>query len=537
MLSTEEMRNVLVKASDLLVRCLEAEGVEYIFGIPGEENIDVMDSLTRSPIKFVLTRHEQGAAFMADVYARVTGKPGVCLATLGPGATNLITGVANAHLDRSPVIAITGQAVQTRLHKESHQNVDTVQLFKGITKYDQQIFAAQTIPEIVRKAFQLATSGSPGAVHLQLPEDVAKEEVDAHPLPIRVEAKSYAHKAAFEEAAQLIRDAKNPIILAGHGIVRNQAWAEVQRLVERANVPLVNTFMAKGILPFTHPRNLFTVGKKPRDINMRPLHHADLIIAIGFDLVEYDPVDWNLDQSRKVLNIHSTPADTDTHFPVELELIGDLQDTVEALSRLVEKRQNPDLFDQIRASRLHALTSIPSPSEELPWHIMWTMSKILPQDTIVISDVGLHKVWTALWYQPATPGRTIIFNGFASMGGSLPGAIGSRLGRPSDSVVIVTGDAGFMMNSQELETAKRMDVAFTVILFNDERLSLIEKHQRDSHLAVTEISFTNPDFALYAQSFGVDHRRVTTATEFETALLAAVQSDQINLLEVTLGGH
>lgn len=528
-----------VKASDLLVRCLEAEGVEYIFGIPGEENIDVMDSLTRSSIKFVLTRHEQGAAFMADVYARVTGKPGVCLATLGPGATNLITGVANAHLDRSPVIAITGQAVRTRLHKESHQNVDTVELFKGITKYDQQILSAQTIPEIVRKAFRWATSGSPGAVHLQLPEDVAKEETEGRPLLIREDAKSYPHKTALTEAARLIRNAENPIILAGHGIVRSQAWTQVQDLVEQANLPLVNTFMAKGILPFDHPRNLFTVGGKPHDVALRPMHHADLIIAIGFDLVEYDPADWNLDQSRKVLNIHSIPAETDAHFPVELELVGDLQDTVQALARLVETRPNPEIFNQIRARRLEAITSTStgSPQEDLPRNIMWILSKVLRKETIVISDVGLHKVWTALWYQPQAPGRTIIFNGFASMGGSLPGAIGSRLGQPHNPVVVVTGDAGFMMNSQELETATRLGVDFTVILLNDERLSLIEKHQRDSNLAVTEISFTNPDFALYAKSFGVDHRRATNATEFELALTEAVQSGRLNLLEVMLGGQ
>lgn len=523
-----------MKASDLIVRCLEAEGVEYIFGIPGEENIDLMDSLTKSPIQFVLTRHEQGAAFMADVYARVTKKPGVCLATLGPGATNLITGIANAHLDRSPVIAITGQAERTRLHKESHQNVDTVQLFKGITKYDQQILSKETIPEIIRKAFQLATFGSPGAVHIQLPQDVAKEAVDARPLQIREETKSYPHKQAIEEAARLIRDAENPIILAGNGIIRTQAWAEVQDLVEQSNVPLVNTYMAKGILPFNHPRNLFTVGGNPHSVQLRPMHHADLVVAIGFDLVEYDPINWNLDQSRKILNIHSIPAETDGHFPVELELIGDLRDTVRSLTASVGKRPNPDLFDEIRSRRLDALMSIPSPSEELPRKIMWSLSKELPKETIVISDVGLHKVWTALWYQPQEPGRTIIFNGLASMGGSLPGAIGSRLGQPDAPVVIITGDAGFMMNSQELETAKRMGVAFTVVLFNDERLSLIEKHQRDSNLAVTEISFTNPDFELYAKSFGVEYRRATNVEQFESALRDAVRSQQLNLLEVVL---
>ncbi|MFD1673115.1 acetolactate synthase large subunit [Alicyclobacillus fodiniaquatilis] len=526
-----------MKASDLLVRCLESEGVEYIFGIPGEENIDLMDSLSRSPIQFVLTRHEQGAAFMADVYARVTGKPGVCLATLGPGATNLITGVANAHLDRSPVIAITGQAARTRLHKESHQNVDTVQLFKSITKYDQQILSARTIPEIVRKAFEQAVSGSPGAVHLQLPEDVARDEVpaDVQPLSVfRQEAKARPLEDALGEAARLITEAKRPIILAGNGIIRTEAWDEVEKLVTTANLPLVNTFMAKGLLPFDHPRNLFTVGGTPYPVGLRPLHEADLIIAIGFDLVEYDPVNWNRDQTRRVLNIHSVPAETDAHFPVVLDLVGDIKETLTALEQLVERRPDPTNHDAIRARRLQALTSIPTPHEALPRQVMWALSKQLPQNAVVISDVGLHKVWVSRWYQPKAPGRTIIFNGFASMGGSLPGALASRLAKPHDPVVVVTGDAGFLMNAQELETAKRLGLVFTVVIFNDRCLSLIEKHQQDANLAVTDVTFTNPDFALFAKSFGVDHRVVNSAEQFSVALDEAVSSARLNLLEVVL---
>lgn len=523
-----------MKASDLFVHCLEAEGVEYIFGIPGEENIDFMDSLTRSPIKFVLTRHEQAAAFMADVYGRITGKPGVCLATLGPGATNLITGIANAHLDRSPVIAITGQAPRTRLHKESHQNVDTIQLFKGITKYDQQILSAETIPEIVRKAFELASIGSPGAVHLQLPEDVARDEADTHPLPSRTEAKAHPDAEALRAAAQLIKDAKRPIILAGNGVIRKEAWREAQMLVERANLPLVNTYMAKGILPFEHPRNLFTVGGHPLPTGLRPLHEADLVIAIGFDLVEYDPVNWNSDQSRKVLNIHSIPAETDAHFPVTLGLIGDLREILQTLAERVEKRNEPESHDVIRMRRLEELKSIPSADQELPRKIMWALREQLPKESIVISDVGLHKVWVSRWYQPKEPGRTIIFNGLASMGGSLPGALACRLARPDDPVVVVTGDAGFLMNSQELETAKRLGLAFTVVIFNDQHLSLIEKHQLDANLAVTDVTFTNPDFDLYARSFGAAHRKVHTAVEFSQALAEAVSSNELNLLEVVL---
>ena len=523
-----------MKASDLIVRCLEAEGVEYIFGLPGEENIDLMDSLSRSSIKFVLTRHEQGAAFMADVYGRLTGKPGVCLATLGPGATNLITGIANAHLDYSPVIAITGQADCTRLHKESHQNIDTIQLFEGITKYNQQIVSANTIPEIIRKAFDLATTESFGAVHLQLPVDVAKDEVNASPLPIAKHTKSYPNRSSLQKAADLIMSAERPIILAGNGVIRNNAWKEVRNFVEKVDLPLVNTFMAKGILPYEHLNNLFTIGGRPYKDGLLPLEKADLVIAIGFDLVEYDPVMWNKDQSRKVLNIHTIQAETDAHFPVELDLVGDLSNTLKALLELVSRRTEPLEHNQIRSRRVKELQTIPSTDQELPRKVMWTLSEKLPKESIVISDVGLHKVWVSRWYQPKEPGQTIIYNGLASMGASLPGALASRLAKPNSPVVVISGDGGFLMNSQELETARRLGLDFTVIIFNDQSYSLIEKHQRAANLAVTQVSFTNPDFNLYAQSFGIAYRCATNIEEFSQALSEAVDSKKLNLLEVII---
>ncbi|WP_168119018.1 acetolactate synthase large subunit [Paenibacillus sp. HB172176] len=521
-----------MKATDLMVKCLEAEGVDYIFGIPGEENIDLMDSLSRSSISFVLTRHEQAAAFMADVYGRLTGKPGVCLATLGPGATNLITGVANAQLDRSPLIAITGQAERTRLHKESHQNIDTVQVFKAITKYDQQVLAAETIPEIVRKAFNLATRENPGAIHISLPVDTAKEETNGEPPYIGKQAKAAPNKASLREAATLIAGAKDPIILAGNGVIRGRASEELKALVQAGNLPAVHTFMAKGILPFEHELNLFTVGGQKLPDELRPLLAADLIIAVGFDLVEYDPKAWNSDRSRRILHIHAAPSETDEHYPVALEVIGDLRYSLMALTTYVEQRSESSAHFAIRRRRLQQLQALPSPPEQLPQKIMQYLSEQLPPDAALISDVGLHKLWVSRWYQPKRPGQTIIFNGLASMGVSLPGAIGARLARPDAPVVVVSGDGGFMMNSQELETAKRLGLAFTIIVFNDKHLSLIEKHQQDSDLAVTQISFTNPDFALYAQSFGIAHRSARTPEEFSAALEEAVNSGELNLLEI-----
>ncbi|MEI2406051.1 acetolactate synthase large subunit [Niallia taxi] len=524
-----------MKASDLMVRCLEAEGVEYIFGIPGEENIDFMDSLARSTIQFILARHEQGAAFMADMYGRLTGKPGVCLATLGPGATNLITGVANAHLDRSPLIAITAQVDRIHLHKEFHQNIDTIQLFEGITKYNQQILSADTIPEIIRKSFDMATEESPGAIHLQLPADVAREEVvSCSPLKIGKRVKIRPNIEMLQTAAQLIKNAKKPIILAGNGVIRNGASEGVRKLVEKANLPMVNSFMAKGILPFEHSRNLFTIGGKPTYENLRPLIESDLVIAIGFDLVEYNPIFWNEDKSRKILHIHNMKAETDAHFQVELDLVGNLEETLRNLTELVEPKPVPVEYNLIRASREKELQSIASPEQNLPRKVMLTLGEKLPENCIVISDVGLHKMWVSNWYQPKTPGHTIIFNGLASMGASLPGAIASRLAKPEFPVIVVSGDGGFLMNSQELETAKRLGLTFTVIIFNNQSYGLIKKHQSDADLAVTQVNFTNPDFNLYAQSFGISYRGVKNAEEFSQVLTEAVQSRELNLIEIIL---
>lgn len=521
-----------MKASDLFVKCLEDEGVEYIFGIPGEENTDLVDSLSRSKIRFIVTRHEQGAAFMADLYGRITGKPGVCISTLGPGATNLLTGVANAHLDKVPLIAITAQAQTTRLHKESHQNVDTIKLFSGITKYNQPITDASTIPEIVRKGFHLTTHVTPGAVHIQLPENIARSEVEAEPLlhlyqfPVEPEASTY------KRVGSLIDKADNPIILAGNGVIRSGAAQELKEFVDASNLPMVNTFMAKGILPFDHPRNLFSVGGKPYPEGLRPLHAADLVIAVGFDLVEYDPINWNADHSRKIINIHTVSLETDEHFPIELDVVGDLKLILKSLQNHVRRRSNTALHDQIRERRLNELSTTPNKFEDLPRKVIRTITAMMPENGYLISDVGLHKIWVSRWYQPKKPGKTIVFNGYASMGGSLPGAIGCKIARPDDPVVVVSGDGGFMMNVQELETAMRLGLDFTVIVFNDGRYSLIAKEQMLSNLPMSHVTFTNPDFQLLARSFGMKHFRVEKESDFKSAFTESLSNRSLNLIEV-----
>ncbi len=526
---------ISVKASDLFVKALENEGVEYIFGIPGEENIDLIDSLSRSKIKFITTRHEQGAAFMADVYGRLTGKPGVCLSTLGPGASNLVTGVANAHLDKVPIVALTGQTARYKLHKESHQNVDTLKLFSGITKYNQAVILPETIPEIVRKSFALAVRETPGASHIMLPADLAGEEVDQNELlPLSEEFSPEVSKKAIEKAAEIIKKSSNPVVLAGNGVIRSKAWDSLKKFIDETNIPVVSTFMAKGVVPFDHPRNQFTVGGKPYPPGLRPLHASDLVVAVGFDLVEYDPVTWNKDRKRNIINIHSIPAELDEHYPVSVDLVGSIGKTLDDLGRIIPARPDSSVYNEIREKRLKEMSSNELEKEHIPKMIMKTLTEKLPEDSILISDVGLHKVWVSRWYHPGKAGRTIVFNGFASMGASLPGAVSASLAFPDTPVVAVSGDGGFLMNVQELETAKRLGVKFAVIVFNDGKYSLIEKEQLDEGFNPSSISFTNPEFDLLARSFGAEYARCETEAQFRDAVDNFLKTGERTLIEVKL---
>ncbi|MHB8361129.1 MAG: acetolactate synthase large subunit [Thermoplasmataceae archaeon] len=524
-----------MKASDLFIKALENEKVKFIFGLPGEENIDLLDSISRSNIRFILTRHEQGAAFMADAYGRLTRTPGVCLSTLGPGATNLLTGVANAHLDKVPLVAITGQASRERLHKESHQNVDNIKLFSGITKYNQPVIVPDTIPEIVRKAFNMSVQEQPGATHIQISEDIAASDILKHDILATTEiSKSFADPIDIQKSASLINSAINPIILAGNGVVRGEAWVELNRFVDITGIPLVSTFMAKGILPFEHPKNLFSVGGTPYPEGMRPLNSADLVIAIGFDLVEYDPVTWNADGKKKIVNIHTYPAESDKHFQASFDLVGNINGTIMNLEKKIQKRESTEMYDEIRKRLIAEMTSYKNEFEVLPRKIMNVLTEQLNENTILISDVGLHKVWVSRWYHPKKPGCTIIYNGFASMGASLPAAIASKLVFPDHEVISVGGDGGFLMNIQEMETANRLKLDFIYIVFNDGRYSLIEKKQRDMGFKPEYISFTNPDFDLLAQSFKANYFRVDKEEQFYDLFAQARNKKGVSLIEVVL---
>ncbi|MGB7946152.1 MAG: acetolactate synthase large subunit [Candidatus Binatia bacterium] len=522
-----------MKASKLFVKCLENEEVEYIFGVPGEENVDIMDALLESPIKFITTRHEQGAAFMADVYGRLTGKAGVCLSTLGPGATNLITGVADADMDRAPVVAIAGQGATTRMHKESHQILDLVNMFEAITKYAAQIREPEIIPEIVRKAFKVAQTEKPGACFIDFPENIAAADVTGK-APIEVQKPYPSAPPIFkiEQAARVISQAKCPIILAGNGVIRAGASESLVTFAEVLHIPVATTFMAKGVLPSSHELSLGTVGLKARDWVSFGFDKADVVICVGYDMVEYHPEEWNPDCCKSIVHIDASPAEVDEHYIVEVGVLGELG---EALRTLAWKAR-PQKGYSLRPLRQTILNAISEFADDQafpikPQKIVADLRHVLGPEDIAISDVGAHKMWMARMYQAERPNTCIISNGFASMGIAVPGGIAAKLAYPDRKIVAVTGDAGFMMNSQEIETALRIGTPLVILIWNDAEYGLITWHQLRRFGRPSHIGFKNPDFIQYAASFGAKGYRVTQATDLVPILEQALADNTVVIVD------
>ncbi len=519
-------------AAQLFVKCLENEGVEYIFGVPGEENIDVMDALLDSPIKFVTTRHEQGAAFMADVYGRLTGRPGVCLATLGPGATNLITGVADANMDRAPVIAIAGQGATTRLHKESHQILDLVNLFKPITKYSTQILEPEIVPEIVRKAFKVALTEEPGAAFIDFPENIAEMAVAKKPIEVQKAYTSDAPDFKIEQAAKIISEAKSPVILAGNGVIRQGASDALVSFAEVLRIPVANTFMAKGVVPFSNELSLGTIGLKARDLPWFAFEKADVVICVGYDMVEYHPDMWNPNTDKTIVHIDALPAEVDGHYIVAVGVLGDLTSSLRGIA-LRAKPQRSVPFKAVRKALVEdrAAHADDQGFPVKPQKIVWDLREVLAPDDIAISDVGAHKMWMSRMYRAERPNTCIISNGFASMGIAVPGAIAAKLAYPDRKVVAVTGDAGFLMNSQEIETALRMKTPFVILIWNDSEYGLITWHQLRHFGRPSHIAFKNPDFVMYAESFGAKGYRVERTADLVPTLKKALADDTVAIVD------
>ncbi len=505
-----------MKASELTIKCLENENVDYIFGIPGEENLDLMDALLESPIQFIQTRDERGAAFMADVYGRLTGRAGVCLATLGPGAMNLVTGVADANMDRAPVVAITGQAGLDRMHKESHQYMDVVSVFKPMTKWNTLLHLPEIIPEAIRKAFKVATAEKPGATHIDFPEDLAKMQIIGEPVPHDFPSDAEPVDACLARAAQLIQDARQPIILAGNGVVRQGASRILTEFAEATNIPVAHTFMGKGCIPWTHPLSLLTVGLQARDFVSCGFDRADLVISIGYDIVEYHPRLWNPGHDKKIVHIDTEPSESDAAYVTDVEMVGNIKHSLTCLlAQGIQPKDPAYASDTLRKIILAQITEHRDDKAfpMKPQKILSDIRSVLAEDDILISDVGAHKMWIARMYPCYQPNTCIISNGFASMGIAVPGAYVAKLIYPERNCLAVCGDGGFLMNSQELETAVRTGVPFVTLIFNDEAYGLIEWKQMNAFGRPAHIDFTNPDFVKYAEAFGAKGYRVQGSDE------------------------
>jgi acetolactate synthase-1/2/3 large subunit len=531
-----------MKASDLFVKCLEAENVEYIFGIPGEETNDLTISISESEtIKFILARHEQGAAFMADVYGRLTNKVGVCLATLGPGATNLTTGVASANMDRSPLLAITGQTEITKMHKESHQNMDPVTMFTPITKWTWSIRDADGIPEILRRAFKIAAEEKKGATHLDLPVDVAKMESLLQPLSSKNGIVSGPTRSTLHDASKMILNSNAPVILVGNGCIRNNASNIIRRFANLTGFYSMNTFMGKGVISDNSPTHMGTIGIKESDYALHALKLADTVISIGYDLVEYSPKNWNGSNLKKIIHIDSTSAEVDNYYNPEIEISGDINLTINLLMKSVKRYLNRIQINSINKQEITlAKERFQKIKKEVDWRVEQFMDDesypikpeklihdvrgVLSSEDILISDVGAHKLWIAKIFKTYSPNTCIISNGFCSMGFALPGAIGAQLACPSRKVVAMCGDGGFLMNVQELETAVRLQLPIIVVVWCDSDLGVISTKQRLEFGRNVFTNFNNPDFVKLAESFGAKGYRLTSTDEFSYILREATKS-------------
>ena len=523
-------------AAELFVKCLEAEGVDLIFGLPGEENLDLLDALSRSTIRFVSVRHEQGAAFMADVYGRVTGRAGVCLATLGPGATNLATGIADANLDHAPLVAITGQAGLERVHKESHQYVNIVEAFGPLTKWNTRVERASAIPEIVHHAFKTAQAEKPGACHIELPEDVASEPAEGAPLASRRARRPSPDRPSLRAAAEAIDRARHPIILAGNGVIRGRASRELVAFAERTGIPVANTFMAKGAMPADHALSLLSIGLQARDFVSCGFDAADLIVTVGYDQVEYAPYHWNPRGDKAIVHIDFTQAETDAMYQPEVEIVSDVREALELLCAEVTQAHDRGYPARLRQAILADLergaddASVPMK----PARVLRDLRRALDRRDVVISDVGAHKLLVARLYPAYEPNTVLISNGFAAMGIALPGAIGAKLADPSRRVVAVSGDGGFLMNVQELETAVRLGVAFVTLVFRDEGYGLIRWKQVQQFGKPFGIEFGNPDLVKLAESFGAVGYRVEKADDLARCLTDALAQRVPTVIDVPI---
>jgi len=522
--------------ADLLVRCLEHEGVRFVFGLPGEENILFTDAVSRSSsIRYVLVRHEQAASFMAEIYGRITGQAGVCSSTLGPGAINLLLGIADATTNSTPVVAISAQVGLNRIYKESHQSVDLVSMFDPVTKWSALVPNPAAVPEMMRKAFKLAQTERPGAVYLAVPEDVESMAVPAAlvPLAVNVPRPDEPSQSQIDRAVQVLLSAQRPVVLAGHGAARAGAGEALIRFSERLGLPVATTFHGKGVFPDDHPNALGAVGFMHHDYVNFGFDEADVIISVGYELQEFDPIRINPDGDKRILHLSRFPAEVDNHYTVEVGVQADLGRTLDALSKATGRRfDRATSGERIRSllagelARGAADDSFPL----IPQRIVADTRAALERHDIVLADTGAVKMWMARLYPTFEPNTCLLSNGLSTMAFSVPGAIGAKLARPQSRVLAAVGDGAFLMNSQEIETALRERVPIAILVWVDDAYGLIKWKMEMELGHSTAIGFTNPDFVAYAESFGARGHRITEAGQLLPALREALAADTVSVI-------
>ncbi len=528
--------------AQLIVECLEREGVTHVFGIPGEENIRLVEALAQSSIEYVLTRHEQGASFMAETYGRLTGKAGVCSATLGPGAINLLLGVADATTNSTPVLALSAQVGMNRNYKESHQSVDLVTMFAPVTKWSALVATPGAVPEMVRKAFKLAQTERPGAVYLAVPEDV--EEADAPAglgaLPVNVPRADDPAPAQVERAAALLRDARNPVLLAGHGAARTDAGAALRRFAEALDMPVATTFHGKGVFPDDHPLALGAVGFMRHDYVNFGFDRADVIVAVGYELQEFDPVRINPRGDTRIIHIHRFPAEVDAHYDVAVGLHSDISRSLDVLAGAVGERIAPGGRSERIRELLTAELDRGRADDRFPMapaRIVADTRAALARTDIVLVDTGALKMWMARLYPTYEPNTCLISNGLSTMAWTVPGAIAAKIARPEAKVLVATGDGAFLMNSQEIETALRMRTPMVILIWVDDAYGLISWKMDLEIGHNVETGFGNPDFVAYAESFGATGYRITAADELLPTLRTALAADTVSVIACPVDYH
>jgi acetolactate synthase I/II/III large subunit len=533
--------------AELIVECLENEGVTHVFGIPGEENIHLVDAISRSSIRYVLARHEQGASFMAEVYGRLTGRAGVCSATLGPGAINLLLGTADATTNSTPLVALSAQVGMNRSFKESHQGVDLVTMFGPAVKWSALVATPGAVPEMFRKAFKLAQTERPGAVYLAIPEDVEKAPAagGAEPLPVNVPRPDEPSPGQVDRAAALLREARAPVVLAGHGAARAGAGSALLRFAEGLGIPVATTFHGKGVFPSDHPLALGAVGFMRHDYVNFGFDRADLIIAVGYELQEFDPVRINPRGDTKIIHLHRFPAEVDAHYDVAVGLHSDIGRSLDALAAAVAPREVTAPREVAAASgvaapggdRIRSLLAAELARGQkddrfplAPARIVADTRAALRRQDIALVDTGALKMWMARLYPTYEPNTCLISNGLSTMAWTVPGAIGAKIARPDCRVLVATGDGAFLMNSQEIETALRLGLAFVILIWVDDAYGLISWKMDLEIGHNVDTTFGNPDFVAYAESFGATGYRIGAAGQLLPTLRTALAAGTVSVI-------